>query len=54
GGSPQVWSSQSDGTLRNPASGKCLDVSGNNSADGTVVLLWTCSSSAANQKWTLP
>ena len=37
-----------------PQSGKCLDVSGNNSADSTVVLLWTCNSSAANQKWTLP
>ena len=45
---------QSDGTLRNPQSGKCLDVSGNNSADGTVVHLWTCIAGAANQKWTLP
>ena len=37
----------------NPQSGKCLDVSGNNSADGTSVHLWTCAG-AANQKWTLP
>ena len=50
----QNWAPQSDGTLRNPQSGKCLDVSGNNSADGTIVHLWTCISSAANQKWTLP
>ncbi|WP_262015214.1 RICIN domain-containing protein, partial [Micromonospora sp. Mcm103] len=36
-----------------PQSGKCLDVSGNNSADGTAVHLWTCTG-AANQRWTLP
>ncbi|MEH0937201.1 RICIN domain-containing protein, partial [Micromonospora psammae] len=30
-----------------------LDVSGNNSADGTAVHLWTCHT-GANQKWTLP
>ena len=50
----QNWAAQADGTLRNPQSGKCLDVSGNNSADGTGVHLWTCIASAANQKWTLP
>jgi hypothetical protein len=37
----------------NPASGKCLDVSGNNSADGTQVHLWTCTG-AGNQNWSLP
>ncbi|WP_162189852.1 RICIN domain-containing protein, partial [Dactylosporangium aurantiacum] len=35
--------------------GKCLDVSGNNSADSTIVHLWTCISPVpANQKWILP
>ncbi len=32
--------------------GKCLDVSGGNSADGTKIQLWTCNSSAA-QRWTV-
>ncbi|WP_158715540.1 RICIN domain-containing protein, partial [Streptomyces sp. NRRL S-481] len=41
------------GSLRNPQSGKCLDVSGANSSDGTLVHLWTCNG-GANQKWTLP
>ena len=54
GGANQSWTAQSDGTLRNPQSGKCLDVSGNNPADGTVVHLWTCIANAANQKWILP
>ncbi|MYW21356.1 hypothetical protein GT039_38800, partial [Streptomyces sp. SID2955] len=33
-------------------SNKCLDVTGNNSANGTRLQLWTCSG-GANQKWTL-
>ncbi|WP_159392255.1 RICIN domain-containing protein, partial [Streptomyces stelliscabiei] len=41
------------GSLRNPRSGKCLDVSGANSSDGTLVNLWTCHG-GTNQKWTLP
>ncbi len=32
--------------------GKCLDVSGGSSADGTKVQLWTCNNSAA-QRWTV-
>ena len=54
GGANQSWTAQSDGTLRNAQTGKCLDVSGNNSADGTVVHQWTCIADAANQKWTCP
>jgi hypothetical protein len=39
--------------LVNPISGKCLDVSGNSSANGTQVEIWTCKTSGAdNQKWT--
>jgi len=33
--------------------GKCLDVAGANSADGTQVQLWTCNGTDA-QRWTLP
>ena len=36
----------------NPQAGKCLDVTGNNSANGTALQIWTCTG-AANQKWTL-
>ncbi|GAA0514701.1 glycosyl hydrolase [Paractinoplanes deccanensis] len=34
------------------ATGKCVDVNGNSSADGTKIQLWTCSG-AANQQWTV-
>jgi type 1 glutamine amidotransferase len=33
--------------------GKCVDVSGSNTADGTKIQLWTCNGTAA-QRWTLP
>uniref|UniRef100_UPI001AD837C6 acyltransferase domain-containing protein n=1 Tax=Streptomyces capitiformicae TaxID=2014920 RepID=UPI001AD837C6 len=49
----QNWQAYPDGSLRNPQSGKCLDVSGANSSDGTLVHLWSCHG-GANQKWTLP
>ncbi|CAL9436752.1 hypothetical protein SUDANB95_02148 [Actinosynnema sp. ALI-1.44] len=34
------------------ASGKCVDVSGNSSADGARIQLWSCHS-GANQQWTV-
>jgi type 1 glutamine amidotransferase len=34
------------------ASGKCVDVSGGSTADGTRIQLWTCNS-ATNQQWTV-
>ncbi|MGC9541351.1 family 43 glycosylhydrolase [Streptomyces sp. UG1] len=37
-------------TLVNRNSGKCLDVSGGNTADGTNILQWSCNG-GANQKW---
>ncbi|MFB4319860.1 PQQ-dependent sugar dehydrogenase [Actinomadura sp. 21ATH] len=53
-GSPgQTWTPRPDGTLLNVRSGRCLDVEGNVSADGTRLIAWTCHT-AANQKWTLP
>ncbi|MFI7637589.1 RICIN domain-containing protein [Nonomuraea sp. NPDC049400] len=39
-------------TVPDPAANKCLDVTGNSSADGTRLQIWTCTG-AANQKWTL-
>ncbi|MFI9584248.1 ThuA domain-containing protein [Streptomyces sp. NPDC052236] len=53
-GSPgQNWSPQSDGSLANTGSGKCLDASGGSSADGTQLIIWSCHS-GANQRWTIP
>ena len=37
--------------VRQPFANKCLDVTGNNSADGTRLQIWTCTT-GANQKWT--
>jgi glucosylceramidase len=33
--------------------GKCLDLTGNTSADGTPLQIWTCTG-GSNQKWTVP
>ena len=48
-----LWIRYPDGSLKNPQSGRCLDVSNNNSADGQQIHIWDCLA-AANQKWTLP
>ncbi|HEV8173753.1 MAG TPA: RICIN domain-containing protein [Actinoplanes sp.] len=37
--------------LVNPASNRCLDVTGNNNADGTPVEIWDCHG-GENQRWT--
>ena len=49
----QVWQAQSNQTLRNPQSNKCLDARGNSSADGTRLQIWDCFA-GANQRWILP
>jgi len=48
----QKWTA-SGGALINSASGKCLDVKDNNTANGAKLQIWTCTG-AANQKWTVP
>ena len=50
GGSNQQWTFHSDGSVSGVASGLCLDVTGNNTANGTLVGLWTCNA-AVNQRW---
>ena len=42
-----------NGELVNPASGKCLDDPGFNTANGTQLDLWTCNG-GTNQQWTIP
>jgi alpha-galactosidase len=50
GGTNQQWNFNSSGSISGVASGLCLDVTGNNTANGTLVGLWTCNG-AANQRW---
>jgi hypothetical protein len=51
GSAGQTWSVQADSTIR--AGGKCLDANGASSADGTQLIVWTCTG-GTNQRWTLP
>ncbi|SDF36936.1 Chitinase, GH18 family [Lentzea fradiae] len=51
GAANQQWTAESNGQLRNAASGRCLDATGNSSADGTRLQLWDCAGTA-NQRWT--
>ena len=50
GGANQQWTFSADGSIRDVDSGMCLDVTGNNTGNGTRVELWTCTG-AANQRW---
>jgi hypothetical protein len=42
----------SNGTITNVHNGLCLDATGGATANGTKLILWSCSGSA-NQRWTL-
>ncbi|SCF12109.1 ricin-type beta-trefoil lectin domain protein [Micromonospora chokoriensis] len=46
----QVWEPQSDGSIRNPQSGKIMEAAGGNTGDGTQIQLGTYAGSA-HQKW---
>ena len=48
----QKWQ-VSNGAIINAASGKCLDVKDNNTADGAKLQIWACTG-ASNQRWTVP
>jgi alpha-galactosidase len=54
GGAAQQWQYRADGTLLNPQSGRCLDITGGGSADGTKLELWTCGANQTNQLFALP
>jgi hypothetical protein len=49
----QQWERGADGTLRNPASGRCLDAAGSGSDNGTRLIIWDCHG-GPNQRWLLP
>jgi alpha-galactosidase len=51
GGTNQRWTLNSNGTITGQPSGLCLDVNGNATTNGTLIILWTCTG-AANQRWT--
>lgn len=40
-----------DGTIVGVQSGLCLDVTGQQTANGTLIEIWTCNG-GANQRWT--
>lgn len=42
-----------DFTIRDKNSGKCLDLSGGNSSNGTNIQIWSCNSGNANQNFSL-
>jgi hypothetical protein len=50
GDASQRWLLNSNGQIVNEGSGKCLDVSGEATADGSKVNLYSCSG-GANQAW---
>lgn len=53
GSGAQRWRWQaSTGDLVNAPADKCLDVTGNSSANGARAQIWSCTG-AANQKWRL-
>jgi glucosylceramidase len=41
------------GPIVSAANGKCLDVTGGSTADGTLPQMWTCYAGSANQTWTV-
>ncbi|MDY7086685.1 MAG: ricin-type beta-trefoil lectin domain protein [Actinomycetota bacterium] len=51
GAANQRWNRNANGTISNVASGLCLDVRANATANGSQVQLWTCTASP-NQVWT--
>ena len=46
----QVWQQQSDGSLLNPQSGRCLEATGGASANGTRLRIHDCDGSAGQKK----
>ncbi|WP_265523723.1 RICIN domain-containing protein, partial [Oerskovia flava] len=53
GGYPsQQWVHQNNGTLKNPASGRCLDIEAGSTANGARLHLWDCGT-WEGQKWTI-
>ena len=50
GGAGQGWQLNANGQIVSEASGKCLDVSGQATADGSRVILYSCNG-GSNEAW---
>lgn len=50
GGAGQRWTLNDDGSITSAQSGQCLDANGAGTANGTLVILWTCNG-GSHQKW---
>ncbi|NLU77219.1 hypothetical protein HCA58_02185 [Micromonospora sp. HNM0581] len=50
GGPAQIWVAE-NGMVRNPHSGKCLDVRDWNADDGAPLQIWECNPGQENQTW---
>lgn len=50
---PQTWTIASNGTIRNAATGTCLNVRGGGTSDGSPLMLYGCGTSS-NEIWTTP
>ena len=49
----QNWVVESNGAVRNPQSGRCLESPGGQTGDGTALRIWDCNG-GANQRWIFP
>ena len=45
----QSWVVQSDGSIKNPQSGRCMDSPGGATANGTRLEIWDCNGTAAQK-----
>ncbi|MFD9415765.1 ricin-type beta-trefoil lectin domain protein [Streptomyces goshikiensis] len=55
GGADQTWNARADGTVHNPASGRCLAVPGDTATDSLNLVLGDCGATVpAGQKWNVP
>jgi hypothetical protein len=53
GGADQKWRLNANGTIVGVQSGKCPDVNGASTADGALVIVYTCGG-ASNRTWQRP
>ncbi len=49
----QKWAVSAAHDIVNPQANKCLDATGNSSANGTRLQIWSCSGGAPTRKWTV-
>ncbi len=50
GASNEQWQVNGNGTVKNPASGQCLNVDGSSTSAGAAVIMWACNNDN-NEQW---